>query len=273
MYTRKEIFAQLEALGVPQDRPVTIHTSLRAIGEVEGRGEGLLDMLIEYVTAKGGLLCVPTHTHGNLYNDRIITLDFWNLNTNIGTFPTIAIRDGRGVHSVNPSHSMTMFGDREKAERYAAYDKTIRTCTSPEGCYGRLAAEDGYVLLAGVGQDKNTYLHCVEEMLNLPDRMTRGYVDTTIRYPDGTLEHFPLRTYIAWMTALGDTSHRFPMYEPAFRYHGCIRDGKLGDADTQLCSAKGMAEVARKIWENSGGIDFLGKDWVEDLAIDEKYYR
>ena len=86
MFTKQEIFAQLRELGVPQNRPVTIHTSLRKIGEVEGRGQGLLDALIEYVTAEGGLLCVPSHTHGNLYNDNIITLDFLHLNTNIGTF-------------------------------------------------------------------------------------------------------------------------------------------------------------------------------------------
>ena len=269
MFTRQEIFAQLQAMGVPRNRPVTIHTSLRQIGAVEGRGEGLLDMLIEYITADGGLLCVPTHTHGNLYNDKIITLDFQNLNTNIGTFPEIALRDPRGVHTVNPSHSMTIFGDREQAKRFAAYDETITTCTSPAGCYGRLAEEDGYVLLAGVGHDKNSYLHCVEEMLHLPGRMTRGYVDTTIRYPDGHIEHFPLKTYIAHMTPLGDTSHRFPLYEPAFRHCGCIRDGMLGDAVTQLCSAKGMAEVAKRIWDASGGVDFLG----ENREIAEEYYR
>lgn len=269
MLTRQNLLTQLKTLGVPQNKPVTIHTSLKQIGEVEGRAEGLLDTLIEYVTADGGLLCVPTHTHGNLYNDNIITLDFQHLTTNIGKFPEIAMTDPRGVHTVNPSHSMTIFGNREQAQRFAAYDETITTCTSPEGCYGRLMKEDGYVLLAGVGQDKNTYLHCVEEMLNLPDRMTRGYVDTTIRYPDGHIEHFPIRTYIAFMTALGDTSHRFPYYEPAFRYHGCIRDGKIGNADTQLCSARGMAEVAKMIYERSGGTDFLG----EDREIDEKYYR
>lgn len=269
MFTKQEIFAQLKNLGVPQNRPVTIHTSLRKIGEVEGRAEGLLDMLIEYVTAEGGLLCVPTHTHGNLYKDGIITLDFQNLTTTIGKFPEIAMGDKRGVHSVNPSHSMTIFGDRKEAERFAAYDKTIKTCTSPEGCYGRLAKEDGYVLLAGVGQDRNTYLHCVEEMLNLPDRLSKDNIDTTVRYPDGHIEHFPIRTYIAHLTALGNTSSRFPRYEPAFRWHNCIRDGKLGNADTQLCSAKGMAEVAKMIYERSGGTDFLG----EDREIEEKYYK
>ena len=62
MFTKHDIFAQLKDLGVPQNKPVTIHSSLKKIGEVEERGEGLLDALIEYVTAEGGLLCVPTHT-------------------------------------------------------------------------------------------------------------------------------------------------------------------------------------------------------------------
>lgn len=269
MFTKAELFAQLCALGVPQNRPVTIHTSLRQIGETEGRAEGLLDVLIEYITADGGLLCVPTHTHGNLYKPEIITLDFLHLTTCIGKFPEIAMTDPRGVHSVNPSHSMTVFGKREQAERFAAYDEKIKTCTSPEGCYGRLAAEDGYVLLVGVGQDKNTYLHCVEEMLDLPGRLTDAPVDTTIRERDGRIWHYPIRTYIAHKTPLGDVSHRFPLYEPAFRYHGCIRDGMLGNAAVQLCSAAGMAATAKMIWERSGGIDFLG----EDRKIDEKYYK
>jgi len=269
MFTKEEIISQLHNLGVPQNRPVTLHTSLKKIGEVEGSGEGLLNILIEYVTAGGGLLCVPTHTHGNLYNDKIITLDFLNLTTNIGKFPEIAMTDPRGIHTVNPSHSMTIFGSKEQAERFAAYDKTITTCTSPDGCYGRLAEENGYVLLIGVGQEKNTFLHCVEEMLKLPNRITDEYIDTTIRYPDGHIEHFPIRTYIAHMTPLGDVSARFPMYEPAFRWNGCIRDGMIGNAVTQLCDAKKMVEVAKKIYDRSNGRDFLG----EKIKIDENYYK
>ena len=66
MFDRKTIFEQLQAMGAPRDSIVLIHSSLRAVGEVEGRGEGLLDILIEYFTAEGGLLCIPTHTWGNL---------------------------------------------------------------------------------------------------------------------------------------------------------------------------------------------------------------
>mgnify|MGYP005801306921 FL=1 len=66
MYTKSQLFSQLKELGAPQDSIVLMHTSLRAVGDVEGRGEGLLDALIEYFTADGGLFCVPTHTWKNL---------------------------------------------------------------------------------------------------------------------------------------------------------------------------------------------------------------
>ena len=38
MYTKQDIFEQLRAMGAPQDRVVLMHSSLRAIGTVEGFG-------------------------------------------------------------------------------------------------------------------------------------------------------------------------------------------------------------------------------------------
>ena len=52
IFSKEEIFSQLRSLGVPTDKPVAVHSSLKAIGEVEGRGEGFLDMLIEYHSYK-----------------------------------------------------------------------------------------------------------------------------------------------------------------------------------------------------------------------------
>ncbi|MBQ5633463.1 MAG: AAC(3) family N-acetyltransferase, partial [Clostridia bacterium] len=68
MYTKNDILRHLWEMGVPQDRPVLIHSSLKRIGEVEGRADGLIDALCEHICARGGLLCIPTHTWANLYN-------------------------------------------------------------------------------------------------------------------------------------------------------------------------------------------------------------
>jgi aminoglycoside 3-N-acetyltransferase len=136
-----------------------------------------------------------------------------------------------------------------------------------KGCYGKLYTEGGYVLLMGVGHDKNTYIHAVEEMLSVPDRMTEEKVERTIIKENGEEE----KRYVKWFysTAAEDVSEYFWKFEPAFRYHGCIVDGFLGNAKTQLCDARKMKEVYELIFKNSGGKEFAG----DDTPIDERFYK
>jgi len=58
----------------------------------------------------------------------------------------------------------------------------------------------------------------------------------------------------------GDLSERFSKFETAFRYHGCITDGFIGNAPTQLCSARKMKEVIELIYRNAGGYDPLSDE-------------
>jgi len=89
MFTKQDIFEQLKKLNAPRGGIVLMHTSLRSVGAVEGGGEGLLDILIEYFTAGGGLFIVPTHTWANLGTDKI-TLDMTAPWSNLGAFSLIA---------------------------------------------------------------------------------------------------------------------------------------------------------------------------------------
>ena len=61
-YTKTQLYKQLEQINAPRKSVVMVHSSLRAVGDTEGRGEGLLEVLIDYFTSEGGLLCIPTHT-------------------------------------------------------------------------------------------------------------------------------------------------------------------------------------------------------------------
>ena len=96
MTPRSALMKQLEEVGVPRDRPVAVHTSLRAVGETEGGGEGFLDALISWVTKDGspdgGLLCVPTHTWDALGGGDPVTMDMNSERTCVGTLPTLALR-------------------------------------------------------------------------------------------------------------------------------------------------------------------------------------
>ena len=263
-FTKTEIIRQLDALHTPKGVPVLFHSSLRAIGPVEGGAEALLHILVEYFTRDGGLFCVPTHTWHNL--DKEITLDVESDDNCLGAFSTVALRDPLGVRSENPCHSMVVFGDRKKAQAFVKDELNVPTPTAPNSCYGKLFDMDGYVLLAGVAHNKNTFLHTVDEMLNIPNRMDGKTIPMAVRKKDGQVVKRELRIFYTDYTE--DISYRFTKYETAFRYHRCITDGFLGNAPAQMCSARKMKETIELIYQNCGDADPL----ADEEAIPQKWY-
>lgn len=264
MYAKSQIVAQLKAMDAPRDSVVLMHSSLRSVGTVEGGAQTLLDTLIEYFTSKGGLLCVPTHTWGFL--DEEITLDMTSSRTCLGAFSEIALSDGRGLRSENATHSMVVFGDRFRAERFVKDEPYVLSGTSPDSCYGKIYDEGGAILLVGVAHNRNTYLHSVSEMLGMSNRVSPEARRVKVRKADGTVEERMIRTHYTDYTK--DISLRFPQYETAFRYHRCIIDGYIGSAPAQLCDARGMKAVVELILRNNGGTDPL----LDESAIPQKWY-
>jgi aminoglycoside 3-N-acetyltransferase len=263
-YTKEELLHQLAAMGAPRDSVVLMHSSLRAIGPVEGGAQALLDALIEYFTGHGGLFCVPTHTWHNLKKD--ITMDMCSDESCLGAFAGIAIRDPRGIRSENPCHSMVVFGDREKAQAFVEGELDVPSPTAPSSCYGKLFAMGGQILLVGVAHNRNTCLHTVDEMLELPNRMADSLIPVAVKKPDGQIIRRQLRLFHTDYTS--DISYRFVKYETAFRYHRCITDGFLGNAPTQLCDAQKMLDTIRLIYQNCGSADPL----AGESPIPQKWY-
>ena len=264
IYTKNDILSQLSKMGARGDSVVLMHSSLRSIGEVEGGAEGLLSALIEYFTRDGGLFCVPTHTWASL--DDEITLDMTSDKTCLGAFSSVALRDGRGIRSLHPTHSMVVFGDRERAEKFISDEPFIKSATSPDSCYGKLYQWGGQVLLVGVGHNRNTYIHSVEEMLGLPNRMEDKPNKTVTKLATGELVE---RDILEFKTDyIDDVSLRFVKYETPFRYHRCIVDGFIGNAPTQLCDARKIKETVELKYKNSDGVDVLS----DEKPIPQKYY-
>ena len=245
--TKKDLLLQLEKLGAPKNSVVIVHSSLKAIGEVEGGAETILDALIEYF-ADSGLLCIPTHT----WDTRV--LDFNNVRTCIGVLPTVAAKRAGGVRSLNPTHSMVVFG--KGAEEFVECEKTVDSPVSPNGCYSELYKRNGFILLIGVGQEKNTFIHCVEEILQIKNRISESCEKTKIIYPDGREEIRYIKVFLE--DGVPDASNFFGKFEKAFRYHGCIKDGTLGNAKVQLCDAKKIKEVIELIYSRNDGSELLG---------------
>ncbi len=243
-FTKQDILKQLEAFGGRSGRAVLVHSSVRAVGT---DAEILLDALIEHFTKDGGLLCIPTHTWHNLKND--ITLDMASDDNCLGVLSKIAINDPRGIRSKNPTHSMVVFGDKNKAYEFIKDDEFVKTPTASDSSYGKLYSQGGSVLLIGVAHDKNTYLHAVDEILATKNRMADGFRKVAVKDFDGTVTKGEFKLFHCNYT--NDISLRFPKFETAFRYHRAITDGFVGNAPTQLCDAVIMKEVIELLYKNS----------------------
>lgn len=260
MISKEEILKNLKALGIKKGVPVIVHTSLKAIGEIDGGAQALLDALIEEFANDGGVLCVPTHTWESM------VLDLNRADSCIGVLPSVAAAHPDGKRSLHPTHSITVFGEKNRAEKFIQNEANSDSPTNPDGAYGNIYREDGYILLIGVGQEKNTFLHCVDEMLGIPNRLTDEKVTATIIHKNGRKETRHLR----WFDPIiPDVSVNFGKLEEAFRYHGCIADGKIGNANVQICSARKVKSVMELIYKNANGEEIL----ADKNPLDERLYK
>ena len=253
VFTKDELFCQLDKLNIPKGKILLMHSSFRSVGSVVGGAVGFLDALIEYFTKDGGLFCVPTHTWNNI--GKSITLDMTETKTCLGILSDLSAADPRALRSENPTHSIAVFGDRERAREFVKDELFLSSGTAPESVYGKLFREGGFVLLVGVSHNRNTYLHAVDEILDAPNRLRDSFTTVGVKRAGGEVITSKMRMMFTDYT--NDISLHFPLYEPAFRYHGAITDGFIGNAPTQACDAVIMKEVVALIRERAGGEDPL----------------
>ncbi len=259
MITKTEILKQLNKFD-SSGKPVIVHTSLRAIGQIDGGADTLLDALIAHFTENDGILCIPTHTWDKL------ELDLNKAESCLGALPTVAAGRCEGIRSLHPTHSMMVFGKREKVKKFVEKESFVDSPTSPNGCYGNIFKEDGYILLVGVGQEKNTCIHCVEEMLCVPNRLTEEGIHASIIHKNETVK----KRHLRWFDpVIPDVSVYFGKFEPAFRYFGAITDGVLGNAEVQFCSSAKIKEALSVIYKNANGTEIL----ADNLPLDKKLYE
>ena len=245
MVTEKDVFKMLTECGIKPSDVVTVHCSLRAIGKIEGGADGLIDAITDYLT--DGLFLVPTHTWATVNKNN----PFYNVKSSepcIGTLAKIAAKRNDGVRSLHPTHSLTAFG--KGAAEYLKGEENSSTPAPLGSALSRLYERKGKILLIGVGQERNTYLHAVDERLNIQNRLSGDPFTVTITDADGKqLSSPPFHCHRAEGT--NDVSMQYPNYEKAFEHHSAIVYSRLGNAVVRCCDAFKITEVVRILWKNT----------------------
>lgn len=242
MYTKRDLIVNLENMGFNKTDVVMVHSSMKSIGDVEGRADTVVDALIEYFSE--GLLMMPTHTWAQM-SEKYSVFDPYKEPGCVGIIPNIFMEREGVVRSLHPTHSIAAFGNG--AKDYIIGEENCTTPCTPGGCWDRLRTVNAKILLIGVNHIKNTFIHSVEEVFEVPERFTLKPVYFQIKMPDNSLKDVWVYRHFNQHTA--HISESYAKLTDALYGTGAAWDGRFGDAECIVCDAKKTFEVTGRILE------------------------
>lgn len=244
MYTKEQLMEQIRAMGIQKNDTVLIHTSMKAIGAVENGPDGVIDAFCEYLN--DGLFIVPTHTWAVVGKTQPV-YDVNKTVPNIGLIPRTAAFRKDGIRSLHPTHSVWAHG--AGAEEYVKGEERITSPGAVGGAWERLAQVGAKILLIGVGNNRNTFIHAVDEWADIPDRLSKEPYDVTIIDYEGKEITRPCIGHSCSRSS--DVSRQFVNFEKAFVELGAETFGKLGHAEVRIIDAVKCRDIVAKIYANS----------------------
>ncbi|MFD2671731.1 aminoglycoside N(3)-acetyltransferase [Marinicrinis sediminis] len=184
MLTKEDLVAQFYGCGVRQGHHIFVHTSLKSLGYVIGGAETLIRALLELVGEEGTLM-MPSQTWKNL--DPAIGVHWeveekdWPLirahwpaydkaitpAIGMGTVAEMFRKWPGASRSDHPARSVAAVG---KQAEWLTRDHDLSNIFGADSPADKLYQLDGYVLLIGVGYDKNTSLHLAETRANFASK-------------------------------------------------------------------------------------------------------
>ena len=133
MYTKADLIGHLQQMGLKPTDAVMIHSSMKAIGAVEGGADTVLDALMEYFAP--GLLMLPTHTWAQMNPDYNV-FDPKTEPACVGILPNLFMKRSGVVRSLHPTHSIAAYGPG--AAQYIEGEENCTTPCSKGGCWEKL---------------------------------------------------------------------------------------------------------------------------------------
>lgn len=232
MYTKQDLLDHLSQLGIDRNGTLLVHSSMKSIGHVDGGADTVLDALSEYM--ENGLLVLPTHTWSYIKadNPRFYVDESPSC---VGLLTELFRKRPGVVRSWHPTHSVGALG--KGAHEFVAGNEKFDTPCARESVWGKLLDHKATILLLGVDLRRCTYIHGVEEWLDIPGRMTDEHETLYTVLPDGTEIVVPQRRHI------GHTSEKYSRVEDVFLDNDVMFKGKFGDATVRVCDTVKMTDL------------------------------
>jgi aminoglycoside 3-N-acetyltransferase len=230
---KDQIVTDLAALGVKQGDNIIFHSSYSAIGKSEKGPEEIIDALLLAIGKTGNLL-MPGFGGGLQYSQAVENKIFEVNQTpsQLGIISELFRKNYPTKRSLHPTHSVTGMGP-QSVELLAGHENCLIS-TGNGTPFDKLKSFKGKILLAGVDNRSNTFLHHAENTLGAPTISKNKFTMKVIDYKDNLISvdlhpHFPglPRCYERLNTELPEAIQK---------------KGKIGKADSFLIDAKLLYE-------------------------------
>ncbi|OHB55879.1 MAG: hypothetical protein A2Y12_04730 [Planctomycetes bacterium GWF2_42_9] len=230
--TKKNIIDSLRSLSLVRGDTVIVHSALSSFGKVSGGPDTIIDALLHTVGPQGTLV-MPT------FGSSDAVFDNKKSGTNLGIV-TQTFWKRRGVlRSRHPFASVAAIGPNAKT-LIDGHENAL-TAHGTGTPYYKLSQINGKILLLGVDQDRNTFLHTIEEVAKAAylRPITGTYLDKAGRAVKKTWPYFP-------------GPHRdFIGLQSFLRSAGLVKNAYIGTCKATLMEAAPLLEtLLREIQKN-----------------------
>ncbi|MBO7214431.1 MAG: AAC(3) family N-acetyltransferase [Clostridia bacterium] len=162
MNSFKVLVKDLKRLGLKKGDVVIVHSSLSAMGNVDGGANTVIDALLKVLGKKGTLL-FPAFSYTPCLQTK--KWDYYTTPSCVGTIPE-TFRKRKGVlRSVHPTHSVCALG--KFASEMVSNHYKDDTPVGENSPFRQLSKRNGKILMLGCSLHSNSFMHGVEEMANV----------------------------------------------------------------------------------------------------------
>lgn len=231
MFTKEDLKKHLGQMNIDENGTIIVHSSMKIIGEVDGGADTVLDAFSEFMV--DGLLVFPTHTWATI-NEENPMFYVEETPSHVGILTELFRKRAGVLRSYHPTHSVGALGSDAKA--FINRDEQFNTPAARGSVWGKLLDRKAKILLVGVDLRCNTFIHGIEEWLDIPDRMQDEPQKLVSVLPDGSEVPSPQIRHIPGI------SENYCKVEKWLADKGAIEYGHFGDAEVLVCDTVQLTE-------------------------------
>jgi aminoglycoside N3'-acetyltransferase len=237
---------------------VLVHSSLKALGYVEGGPATVVEALVDvFVEQNAGSVMLPTYSIDGTMHTTLLTGAVFDVRTtpsNLGAIPEAFRRHSDAVRSIHPTHFLAAIGP--DARWLVEEHHTCGTSFGTGSPMAKTLDRHSYLLGLGTNLGNVTYYHCLEEIEpNFPVNVftADSPISVECRDYEGRLHRLDIRAHDRSVSRTRidrpENASIRNFFTRWFEGHGDLQWFQVGEAKCWLIRVDSMYGEAKRLME------------------------